>query len=85
MYSTNENSITVNVQTHMWHKTANIEALLDSGATHNFIDRRTVENLGLGIRKLPQPQILRNADGTENKEGSITNFCNLWIKQGTTT
>src|SRR6202158_968983 len=85
MYSTNENSITVNVQTHMWHKTANIEALLDSGATHNFINRRTVENLGLGIRKLPQPQVLRNADSTENKEGSITNFCNLWIKQGTTT
>jgi hypothetical protein len=41
-------------------------ALIDSGATNNFIDFRTVNKLGLGMRKIPRPIELYNVDGTHN-------------------
>jgi hypothetical protein len=47
-------------------------ALVDSGATENFLDRRTVKRWGLGMRKLSQPRQVFNVDGTENREGTLT-------------
>jgi hypothetical protein len=41
-------------------------ALVDSGATENFIDPHTVERLQLPIQKLQQPQIIYNINGTLN-------------------
>ena len=38
MYSTQKNSMTISLTVNMWHKTTQLEALLDCGATHNFID-----------------------------------------------
>jgi hypothetical protein len=46
-------------------------ALIDSGATNNFIDFRTVNKLGLGTRKVPRPIELYNVDGTHNQDGKI--------------
>jgi hypothetical protein len=66
----------------MWHKKTDTTALLDSGATHNFIDPRTITSLGLGTCSLPRPLQVNNVDGTTNREGNITKFCNLWIRQG---
>ena len=66
----------------MWHKTTTIEALLDCGATHNFIDPRTVKSLGMGIKELRKPLTVNNVDGTTNRGGTITHFCNLWARQG---
>ena len=82
MYSSKPDSMTISVQVHMWHKKTNTEALLDSGATHNFIDKRAVQALGLGTKDLRQPLWVNNVDGTENRAGRITEFCNLWLKQG---
>ena len=42
------------------------QALLDSGATDNFIDQRTVKRLSIPIRRLERPRILYNVDKTEN-------------------
>ena len=42
------------------------KALLDSGATDNFIDQRTVKRLNIPMRRLDQPCILYNIDKTEN-------------------
>ena len=39
-------------------------ALLNSGATENFLDPRTVERLRLPIQKLSEPRIIYNIDGT---------------------
>ena len=85
MYSNQKDSITINISVYMWHKMANIRALLDSGATHNFIDRRTVKQLGLGTCHLTQPRQVRNVDGTENQEGAITQYCDLWLRRGSKT
>ena len=66
----------------MWHKTTKIEALLDCGATHNFIDPCTIKTLAMGINPLKQPLIVHNVDGTINKGGTISHYCNLWVRQG---
>ena len=52
-------------------------ALVDSRATENFLDRRTVKRWGLGTRKLSQPRQVFNVDGTENREGTLTEYCLL--------
>jgi hypothetical protein len=82
MYSKKTDSITIDVSVYMWHKKTKTEALLDSGATHNFIDSRAITVLGLGTQNLPQVLQVNNVDGTVNQAGSITQYCNLWIKQG---
>ena len=38
MYSSKLDSMTIEVSVYMWHRKTYTEALLDSGATHNFID-----------------------------------------------
>jgi Aspartyl protease len=57
-------------------------ALIDSGATNNFIDSRTVKKLNLGTRKLPQPRELYNVDGTHNQDGKIERSVHLYIDNG---
>ena len=53
-------------------------ALLDSGATENFLDLQTIVKLRLPTTKLKQVQVITNIDGTYNKAGSITRKC--WLK-----
>jgi hypothetical protein len=74
--------MTIQISVHMWHKKTDTTALLDSGATHNFIDMQTITSLGLGTRSLPRSLQVNNVDRTTNREGNITKFCNLWICQG---
>ena len=66
----------------MWHKTTKIEALLDCGATHNFIDPRTVKSLAMGTNPLKQALTVHNVDGTINQGGTISQYCNLWVRRG---
>jgi hypothetical protein len=79
MYSKKTNSMTISISIYMWHKKTETEALLDSGATHNFIDKRAVKTLGLGMHLLKQPLHVSNVDGTLNRSGDITHYCNLWL------
>jgi hypothetical protein len=79
MYSKKKDSMTIPLSVYMWHKKTKTSALLDSGAMHNFIDKRAITSLGLGTRTLSHPLQVNNVDGTINSEGSITQFCNLWI------
>ena len=66
----------------MWHKMAKTSTLLDSGATHNFIDKQAVSTLKLGMQLLPRPLTVQNIDGTINQEGQIEKYCDLWVCQG---
>ena len=57
-------------------------ALLDSGATDNFIDQRTIKRLNIPMRRLDRPRILYNVDKTENRDGRITHYIDLEITRG---
>ena len=77
--------MTVEISLHMWHAKTTLEALLDCGATHNFIDKATVNKLHLGMRPLKQILTVNKVDDTTNLGGDITHYCNLWITRGDTT
>ena len=83
MYSTQKNSMTISLTVNMWHRTTKLEALLDCGATHNFIDPRTIKTLAMGTNLLKRPLLVHNVDGTINQGGTITSYCNLWVRRGT--
>ena len=59
------------------------EALVDSGATTNFLDRRFVEKNHLVTTKLATPYKVTNADGTPNKSGRITHYVRTYLGIGT--
>ncbi len=82
MYSTKDSSMTISLPLYLWNKKTNTEALLDSGATDNFIDLQTVKIWILGTRKLRNPHLINNVDGTPNQAGSITDYCLLNVRQG---
>ena len=46
--------------------------MLDSGATGLFMSRRLAEKQGFKLEKLDRPIKVRNIDGSDNREGSIT-------------
>ena len=50
-------------------------ALLDSGATENFMDMETWKRIGIGRKPLVKPIKVYNVDGTENKQGEMMHFC----------
>ena len=54
--------------------------LVDSGATDNFIDPRTIKYYRLGTQRLTEARKIWNIDGTTNKAGMITDFVDLSIQ-----
>jgi len=54
------------------HEGIIVKALLDSGATGMFMDKRTAARHGFTLQKLERPIIVRNVDGTNNSRGAIT-------------
>ena len=49
-----------------------IKALLDSGATGVFMNKRMAARHVFKLQKLERPIIVRNMDGTNNSGGAIT-------------
>jgi len=58
----------------VYDKKVQTKALVDSGATTNFVDRVVVENNNLVTHKLVNPYRVINANGTPNKVGQITEY-----------
>ena len=56
---------------------ADKQALVDSGATNNFMSPAFARKMGLGMKKLDNPRKIFNIDDTENKSGSITHYLDL--------
>jgi hypothetical protein len=54
-----------------------ISALVDCGATEDFIDRHYAKSSCLNLVKLAHPISVYNIDGTLNEAGSITEVVNL--------
>jgi len=58
----------------VYGKKEQTKALVDLGATTNFVDRGVVENNNLVTHKLANPYCVINADDTPNKAGQITEY-----------
>ena len=48
-----------------------VKALLDSGATGIFMDKRMAARHGFKLQKLEKPIVVRNIDGTNNSGGVL--------------
>ncbi len=82
MYSIRDSAMTIKVIVRLYYKEARVNVLLDSRATDNLIDRNLIKKLGLGTTPVKPPRLVRNVDGSLNKDGTITEMCQLWIKRG---
>jgi hypothetical protein len=60
--------------------TLEINTLIDSGATDNFISPAIVTLFKIPTQLLTQPQNLRNIDGTPNKIGKLTQVIYLTLR-----
>jgi hypothetical protein len=64
-------------------KRAETVALLDSGATENFININYAQKLNLLIRRLTQERRLFNVNGTPNKAGTLKYYTDIVTRTGT--
>jgi hypothetical protein len=58
---------------------ADKKALVDSGATDNFMHPNFAKRMGLGMKNLLTPKKIFNIDNTTNKSGMITQYLDLNI------
>jgi len=54
------------------HEGITVKALLDSGVTGMFMDKKMAAKYGFRLQKLERPVIVRNIDGMNNSGGAIT-------------
>ena len=73
-------SMTVRFFIHSIAKRAEVVALLDLGATENFMNLSYARWLKLPIKKLTQPRKLFNIDNTENVSGELKYYMDLQIQ-----
>jgi len=66
----------------VYGKKVQTEALVDSGATTNFVDRVVIENNNLVTYKLANLYYVINMDGTPNKTGYITEYVQAYVEIG---
>src|SRR6267154_1695462 len=78
-------SMTLRVYLHSKSKRAETLALLDSGATENFMSLDYAKHLHLPIKTLAEPRRLFNVDGTPNKAGDLKYYTDLGTRTGTST
>ena len=76
--------MTVRCYVHSIAKRAEIIALVDSGATENFINLAYARWLRLPIKQLAEPRRLYNVDGMENKAGQLRFYTDLQVQTGKT-
>ena len=63
-------------------ETIETKTLLDCGAGGIFLDQNFARKHNLRTMKLEQPIRARNMDGTDNKQGTIRYYTDLYIKIG---
>ena len=77
--------MTVRFFVHSVAKRAEAIALVDSGATENFMNLSYARWLRLPIKWLEQTRKLFNVDGTENRSGELWFYTDLQVQTGKTT
>jgi hypothetical protein len=83
VYISARKSMTVHFYTHSIVKRAEGVALVDSGATENFMNLGYAKWLRLPIKKLAFKRNLYNVDGTENKSRKLKYYTDLEVQTGT--
>jgi hypothetical protein len=83
VYISARKSMMVRTYVHSKSKCTEALALLDSGATENFLELKYAEWLQLPIKRLPEDRRLLNVDGTENKTGALRFYTDLKVQTGT--
>ena len=58
------------------------EALVDTGATHNFLSPEFAKQYALQPLPLQRPRVICNVNGTTNKGGEITHYIDLNVTTG---
>ena len=69
--SPNNRSMTFPITLQGKNKTIDTSALIDSGATGNFMDLRLLLRDNFVLVRLPTPILAYNIDGTTNQKGTI--------------
>ena len=80
MFIIRRNALTMKLVLPMTLKIKN--ALINSRATENFLDPRTISQLQLPTTALEKPRAVHNIDGTHNQAGSILWKCQLKVQVG---
>jgi len=64
------------------HEGVTVKALLDSGATDLFMDTTFAKEKGFKMKRMKNPLLVKNVDGTANVGGAITHQvkCNMFFK-----
>ena len=83
VYISARKSITVRFYTHLIAKRAEGVALVDSGATENFMNLMYAKWLKLPIKNLEKPRKLFNIDRFLNKSGDLKHYTDLEVQTGT--
>jgi hypothetical protein len=83
VYISVRKSMTVHFYTHSIVKRAKGVALVDLGATENFMNLQYAQCLRLPIKHLEFEQNLYNMDGMENKSGKLKYYMDLEVQTGT--
>jgi len=82
VYISLQKSMTIQFFIHSRSKRAESIALVDSGATENFMSLEYAKYLHLPIRRLLITRKLFNVDGTPNKSGELQYFTDLQVCTG---
>ena len=77
--------MTLHIYLHSKSKRAKTIALLNLGATKNFMSLEYAKYLHLPIKMLKEPRRLFNVDGTLNKAGDLKYYTDLATRMGTQT
>ncbi len=83
IYMSAQKLMTIRFYMHSAKKCAEGIALVDSGATKNFMNLGYARWLGLPIKCLEKPRQLFNVDGTINKAGALQFYMDVSLQTGT--
>jgi hypothetical protein len=82
MYTSTVNTLKISITFQNQHVMVAGQALIDSGATENFINYWMAIQWRLHTRDLWHPRKVYNIDGTENQGGIISKSYVLWVQRG---
>jgi hypothetical protein len=82
MYLSIQKSMQLRLFIHLARKRAETIALLDSGATENFLNMQYAKEMRFPIKRLEKPRPVYNVDRTRNKNGDIEHYTDLEMQTG---